>query len=436
MNDHVETEINSLLDVQIQQEILLVLSDLLLDVLISVIPPQTTTTTTTPLTTPIPTPIITSTTPPVTSLLPATETLDAPIPPSEALTAVLQRVSKLEKDVKELKQVNYSTIDMDRVAAAMGESSQFKRKHEDKDEDPTAGLNQGKDKKRPRKDTKPSKKSSESKDSSKGNTPPKSSKSGKSVTAKEPNEEHMHDMLLDAKENIVDETSNVDEHPDGEATPKNDWFKQPPRPPTSDPEFGLTNLQSLKGTCQSSIELEYNMEECYKSLTDKLDWKNPKGDRCPFELSKPLPLKGHPRHLIVSLKYFFNNNLEYLKSTDSERKYTTSITKTKAARYELVGIEHMLPKSQLNRFSKHDVYSPLKILTEVLDLQLVLLCRDTNKVCVLCEVILKQIPPFDFFCASLESISAIEDTWERGEVWEDIQVVPGFVGRERGLLGK
>ncbi|GJY38952.1 ribonuclease H-like domain-containing protein [Tanacetum coccineum] len=68
--------------------------------------------------------------------------------------------------------------------------------------------------------------------------------------------------------------------------------------------------------------------------------------------------------------------------------------------------------------------------------ELVLLCRDTNKVCLLCEVILKQIPAFDFFCASLESISAIEDTWEREEVWEDIQVVPGFVGRERGLLGK
>ncbi|GKF78252.1 hypothetical protein Tco_0230722 [Tanacetum coccineum] len=30
----------------------------------------------------------------------------------------------------------------------------------------------------------------------------------------------------------------------------------------------------LKGTT-SSIELEYNMEECFKALTDKLDWNNP-----------------------------------------------------------------------------------------------------------------------------------------------------------------
>ncbi|GJZ56663.1 hypothetical protein Tco_0612157 [Tanacetum coccineum] len=45
----------------------------------------------------------------------------------------------------------------------------------------------------------------------------------------------------------------------------------------------------LKGTCHSSIELEYNMEECYKALLDQLDWNNLEGDRCPFDLSKPLP---------------------------------------------------------------------------------------------------------------------------------------------------
>ncbi|GJR07753.1 hypothetical protein Tco_0790405 [Tanacetum coccineum] len=39
-----------------------------------------------------------------------------------------------------------------------------------------------------------------------------------------------------------------------------------------------------------------------------------------------------------------------------------------------------------------------------------------NEVCLLCEVNPKQIPAFDFICASLESILAIEDTWEREEV--------------------
>ncbi|GJR28178.1 hypothetical protein Tco_1104410 [Tanacetum coccineum] len=58
-----------------------------------------------------------------------------------------------------------------------------------------------------------------------------------------------------------------------------------------------------------------------------------------------------------------------------------------------------------------------------------------NEVCLLCEVNPKQIPAFDFICASLESILAIEDTWERErsgfaeeKVWGDIPVVTGFLG--------
>ncbi|GKA44166.1 hypothetical protein Tco_0736890 [Tanacetum coccineum] len=39
----------------------------------------------------------------------------------------------------------------------------------------------------------------------------------------------------------------------------------------------------LKGTCRSSIELEYNMEQCYLALSDQLDWANPEGDRCPYD---------------------------------------------------------------------------------------------------------------------------------------------------------
>ncbi|GKB41097.1 hypothetical protein Tco_0886039 [Tanacetum coccineum] len=214
----------------------------------------------------------------------------------------------------------------------------------------------------------------------------------------EPNEEHVHDMSLDAEENIIDEMGNTDEQPDRKAAPntdnapKYDWFKQPPRPPTQDlkwnkcqvmddhleqtwfndlvsaqkdpltcdelmatpidfPKFAKNRLKLdkitkadlvgpiyniLKATCQSSIELEYNMEEYYKALADRLDWENPEGDRCPFDLSKRLPLKGRPGHLTVASKYFFNNDLEYLKSIDSERMYTTSIIKMKAARYDLV----------------------------------------------------------------------------------------------------
>ncbi|GKE73573.1 hypothetical protein Tco_1535614 [Tanacetum coccineum] len=79
------------------------------------------------------------------------------------------------------------------------------------------------------------------------------------------------------------------------------------------PAFNL-----LKGTCSSSIELEYNFQECFNMLTDKLDWNNPEGDHYPFDLFKPLPLQGPPGHRTVTVDCFFNNDLEYLKTSDLE----------------------------------------------------------------------------------------------------------------------
>nr|GFC94418.1 hypothetical protein [Tanacetum cinerariifolium] len=98
-----------------------------------------------------------------------------------------------------------------------------------------------------------------------------------------------------------------------------------------------------------------------------------------------------PGHLTIATDYFFNNDPEYLKSSDLERTYTTSITKTKAARYKIVRIEYMVPtlwstikhtfdkdaakeikhwskrhklwyRSKINKFSKHNVYSTQKFL--------------------------------------------------------------------------
>ncbi|GKD86075.1 hypothetical protein Tco_1357229, partial [Tanacetum coccineum] len=43
-----------------------------------------------------------------------------------------------------------------------------------------------------------------------------------------------------------------------------------------------------------------------------------KGDSYPFDLSKPLPLQGPPGYRTVAADYFFNNDLEYLKTSDPE----------------------------------------------------------------------------------------------------------------------
>nr|GEW91218.1 hypothetical protein [Tanacetum cinerariifolium] len=114
----------------------------------------------------------------------------------------------------------------------------------------------------------------------------------------------------------------------------------------------------LKVTCRSFVELEYNFEECYKAVTDVLDWNNPKGHEYPFDLSKPLPLYEDRGRQVVPVNYFINNDLEYLKGGSSSRKYMTYTTKTKAAKYDdIQGIEDMVP-------------SRIVILKRVEDLQL------------------------------------------------------------------
>ncbi|GJW97459.1 hypothetical protein Tco_0179267 [Tanacetum coccineum] len=109
------------------------------------------------------------------------------------------------------------------------------------------------------------------------------------------------------------------------------------------------------------VELEYHFEECYKAVTDQLDWNNPEGHKYPFDLSKPLPLIEAQGCQVVPADYFFNNDLEYLKGGSSSRKYTTSTTKTKAAKYDNIeGIEDMV----LTLWSpvKHDVFSRKRII--------------------------------------------------------------------------
>ncbi|GKE99194.1 hypothetical protein Tco_0022545 [Tanacetum coccineum] len=46
----------------------------------------------------------------------------------------------------------------------------------------------------------------------------------------------------------------------------------------------------------------------------------------------------------VHVDYFFNNDLKYLQGGISTMTYTTSITKIKAAQYDLPGIKDMVPK--------------------------------------------------------------------------------------------
>nr|GEW33027.1 hypothetical protein [Tanacetum cinerariifolium] len=114
----------------------------------------------------------------------------------------------------------------------------------------------------------------------------------------------------------------------------------------------------FKGTHSNCVELEYDFEECYKALSEKLDWENPKGEDYPFDLTKPISLVKVGNRQKVSVDYFFNNDLKYLQRGISTMNYTTSLTKAKAAHYDLLGTEDMVPniwslvKVALDRYAK------------------------------------------------------------------------------------
>nr|GEW63648.1 hypothetical protein [Tanacetum cinerariifolium] len=231
------------------------------------------------------------------------------------------------------------------------------QKEKDKDEDPFAGSDRGLKKRKISKDAKPTKEELEFKVAD-------------------------TDMPQDQDEN----PGNDNKEPKGKVTSKRDWFTKPKRPqePTNPnwnegktPQQGPTqNLSAyimndlkisnltqetllgpafklLKGTRSNYAKLEYDFEEYYKALSEKLDWDNPEGGDYPFNLTKPLPLVMNGNRQIVLVDYFFNNDLKYLQSGILTMTYTTSLTQIKAAQYDLPGIEDM---NRLINLSGDDVF--------------------------------------------------------------------------------
>ncbi|GKA26203.1 hypothetical protein Tco_0712312 [Tanacetum coccineum] len=116
----------------------------------------------------------------------------------------------------------------------------------------------------------------------------------------------------------------------------------------------------LKGTCKSITNLEYHLEECSKATTERLDWHNPENKLYLFDLRKPLPLiQDHRGRQIIPKDYFINKDLEYLKGGDLSRRYSYSMTKTKAATYELKWIEDLVPELWSPVVVKYDQHSYL-----------------------------------------------------------------------------
>nr|GEZ77660.1 hypothetical protein [Tanacetum cinerariifolium] len=104
------------------------------------------------------------------------------------------------------------------------------------------------------------------------------------------------------------------------------------------------------------------MTEVYKATTDQLDWNNPEGQQYLHNLRKPLPLIPTSRgRRFIPFDHFINNDLEYLLGGMSSQKYTTLVTKTKAADYEHIKwIEDLVPRTMWSQvpvsYDKHALW--------------------------------------------------------------------------------
>nr|GEW77497.1 hypothetical protein [Tanacetum cinerariifolium] len=203
------------------------------------------------------------------------------LPPPSITTTPYLRVAKLEKDVSDLKKIDISAkalgalqtqvpsivdnyigskiLKIKREQAKKQQTLKFIIKSTDQatlneydqksalyqiikhdDEDPSARSNQGKKIKRRRtKESESSKNPSTTKETSKGKTPSKGSKTGKSASAKEPVKEPIADVVMD---DVGDDVVCDDDQPYDTSEPKTaktrnlEWFTQPARPSTPDPE--------------------------------------------------------------------------------------------------------------------------------------------------------------------------------------------------------
>ncbi|GJR04880.1 hypothetical protein Tco_0527864 [Tanacetum coccineum] len=173
------------------------------------------------------------------------------------------------------------------------------RDDQDKDEDPFDGSNRGSKRRRSGKEAESSKelknKEYKSTSASKSASKSQTKSSGKSAHAEE------HDQKatdLEDQPNQEFYRGNEDVSPVREALNEDVWHRKPSRPPTPDHSH------------------------------------NPEGKPYPHDLNEPLSLiLNEQGRQVIPLDHFINNDLEYLKGGSSSKKYTTSITKTKAVDY-------------------------------------------------------------------------------------------------------
>nr|GEW02156.1 hypothetical protein [Tanacetum cinerariifolium] len=120
----------------------------------------------------------------------------------------------------------------------------------------------------------------------------------------------------------------------------------------------------IKAFYPDVINLQFQMKECHKLLTDQVDWTNPEGDQVRIDVNRPLPLGGPPGHVTIQSQFFFNKDLEYLRHGSKGSSPALSISKMKAASYPDFSLELLVLKQIYDSPSRRkEVRSHMQILS-------------------------------------------------------------------------
>ncbi|GJU32805.1 hypothetical protein Tco_1176394 [Tanacetum coccineum] len=241
----------------------------------------------------------------------------------------------------------------------------------DDDEEPSAGTDRGSKRRRSGKEPASTSAPSETTTKTTGKTTSTGTKTHtKSASQSAPAGDAMHSTdVFKGPADQEFETGVQDEQAEEEVQHPSDWFQKPTRLPSPDHAWNtsvpavhesvqpwISNLaqqdprESFDELTDSTFDFSafvLNRLNVYKATTEKLDWINPEGRQYPHDLRQPLPLVPNSQgRRVIPFHHFINNDLEYLRGGVSSRKYSTSVTKTKAADYgHIKWIEDLVPNS-------------------------------------------------------------------------------------------
>nr|GEX39295.1 ribonuclease H [Tanacetum cinerariifolium] len=265
------------------------------------------------------------------------------------------------------------------ILDSYGETVILKRRRDDDDDDQDEGPSAGSDR--------GSKRRREGKEPESASAPlgPVTRSAGRSTTGSKSQQVSTSESAF--TEEPVQTTSPIEEpsHPVFEigtedqpivqSSQHHEWFSQPKKPPTSDRDWNKT-LPAVQGSTQtwiSELAKQTDSRSFFNELLDTpLDFSNfimnrlrvdtltpellagptfelMKGScqQYPHNLLQPLPLIPDNRgRRVIPFVHFINNDLEYLWGGAFSRKYTTSVTKTKAADYgQIKWIKDLVPRT-------------------------------------------------------------------------------------------